>query len=260
MKKLSFLSVLISIILSYQMINAQTGAQMQIYRTGGSVDTYNLSDIDSITFIPCTTNISCGSSLTDSRDGKVYRTCQIGTQCWMRDNLNYGKFIYSSTPQTNNGIVEKYCYNDDLTSCASYGGLYKWYEAMNYDTIPGIQAICPAGWHFPTDKEVQTLEIAVGLPASEAGLVGWRGNIGAALTIGGSSGFDEIYGGYFNANYMEFLNYGEWGYWWTSNQAVPNYSAMNRAIDNSQPGVDRGVTAYQTDAEFVRCIKDLNSK
>ncbi len=33
---------------------------------------------------------SCGNNLTDIRDNKTYSTVQIGSQCWMASNLNYG--------------------------------------------------------------------------------------------------------------------------------------------------------------------------
>lgn len=61
--------------------------------------------------LPNNTNVfQCGQSLTDSRDGQTYNTVQIGNQCWMADNLNYGTMINASQDQTNNTIVEKWCY------------------------------------------------------------------------------------------------------------------------------------------------------
>jgi len=31
--------------------------------------------------------------MTDPRDGQVYPIVQVGTQCWMAKNLNYGTFM-----------------------------------------------------------------------------------------------------------------------------------------------------------------------
>jgi len=59
---------------------------------------------------------------------------------------------------SNNGILEKYCYNNDPAKCATFGGLYRWDEAMQYTTVQGTQGICPSGWHIPTDEELKVLE------------------------------------------------------------------------------------------------------
>ena len=105
---------------------------------------------------PCFTN--CGQPLTDSRDGQSYNTVQIANQCWMAQNLNVGSKINGSDEQSNNGTIEKYCYNNDAANCAVYGGLYQWDELMNYltssnATPSGRQGICPDGWHIPSEAE-----------------------------------------------------------------------------------------------------------
>ena len=99
----------------------------------------------------------CGNNLTDIRDSKIYPTVQIGTQCWMAANLNYGKYISSSQFQVDNCIAEKYCYNDNLVNCNNYGGHYQWDEMMQYDDTPANQGLCPPGWHVPMENEWQIL-------------------------------------------------------------------------------------------------------
>src|ERR1035437_1786144 len=64
--------------------------------------------------------------------GKIYSTIQIGTQCWLKENLDVGNMIHGIDTAKNNGIIEKYCYNDDPANCTTYGGLYQWNEAMQY--------------------------------------------------------------------------------------------------------------------------------
>ena len=61
--------------------------------------------------------------------------------------------------QTNNDIIEKYCFGNLSASCTTlgYGGLYQWDEAMQYVTTPGTQGICPTGWHIPTIEEFEIL-------------------------------------------------------------------------------------------------------
>ncbi len=56
---------------------------------------------------------------------------------------------------TNDGVIEKYCYDDNPANCDEYGGLYNWNEMMMYE--PGGKGICPDGWHIPSDYEWENL-------------------------------------------------------------------------------------------------------
>ena len=103
----------------------------------------------------------CGMKMSDSRDGKMYNTVKIGTQCWMAQNLNVGTLINGADDQADNMVIEKYCYNDLESNCCLYGGLYQWAEMVQYlngasnsvgwNPLPAgpVQGICPEGWHLP---------------------------------------------------------------------------------------------------------------
>ena len=131
---------------------------------GTKTISYSYTNVSSCTSI-MTRNIivlaatvfTCGSNLTDIRDNKVYPTIQIGTQCWMQKNLNYGTSLQGTTGQTDNCVNEKYCYSNDPANCTLYGGLYQWDEVMGYSNTPGAQGLCPPGWHIPTQAEWITL-------------------------------------------------------------------------------------------------------
>jgi len=94
---------------------------------------------------------------TDPRDGQVYSTVLIDDQCWMAENLNIGTMIDEPNYPANNQIIEKYCYSNIAGNCDVYGGLYQWSEMMQYSNTPGIQGICPTGWHLPELADYQTL-------------------------------------------------------------------------------------------------------
>jgi uncharacterized protein (TIGR02145 family) len=110
-------------------------------------------------------NIPCTGLPTVTYGGQIYNTVQIGNQCWMRENLNIGNMVNSAntdmshTECHNNGIIEKYCYQNNPAKCTTYGGLYTWDEMMQYSHSAGAQGICPAGWHIPTDPEWCTLNL-----------------------------------------------------------------------------------------------------
>jgi uncharacterized protein (TIGR02145 family) len=139
----------------------------------------------------------CGNPIT--YEGQEYNTVLIGTQCWMKENLNVGTMISGSQNQTNNSQIEKYCYNNDPANCPVYGGLYQWDEMMQYVTTQGVQGICPVGWHIPTNAEWTTLttylggESIAGGKMKETGYSHWNPpNTGAT----NESGFTALPGGH----------------------------------------------------------------
>lgn len=210
-----------------------------------------------------------------SYGGIVYNTVEIGSQCWMKENLNIGTKINSDSAvgyqQKNNGITEKYCFDNDTSLCAIYGGLYEWGEAMLYETTEGAQGICPNGWHIPTDKEWCTLaqyldensicgkydfrsSIVAGGMLKEEGTEHWRSpNEGAT----NSSGFTVLPGGIRDGNSGGFgeLSLGYWGEFWTSSQETEDYLAYSWGLQNSFAYLNH---MYECEAHgiSVRCLKD----
>jgi uncharacterized protein (TIGR02145 family) len=181
-----------------------TDQHLYVFNTSGNV--WKRVAYDTETISPFT----CGNVFVDPRDGKDYQTVQIGTQCWMAEGLNIGTKI-TSINQSDNGIIEKFCYQDNEAYCDLYGGYYQWDEMMQYGTTPGSQGICPYGWHVPSDVEYCTLTQFID-PTVNCAIIGWSGT-DAGLKMkstsgwsgGGngtnSSGFTALPGGYITSGF-----------------------------------------------------------
>jgi uncharacterized protein (TIGR02145 family) len=199
-------------------------------------------------------------------DSKYVNLVRIGTQIWMGENLNVGTRIDGSKDQTNNGISEKYCYNDVDYNCDIYGGLYQWNEMMQYNpaedtgkVIGTTQGICPDGWHIPIIKEWNNITIFLGGDSDaggklkEAGFAHWLApNKGAT----NESGFTGLPGGYLQANTTEFFEIGVFGCWRSSvlyTGTLDNLRTPYLRSDNSR--FDYGIS-YPKDGCSVRCVKN----
>lgn len=110
-------------------------------------------------------------SLTDERDGQVYKTVKIGTQVWMAENLNYADSLEDAVLQGG----ASFCYDYDSDNCAVGGRFYRWAAAMGLlptynnsraDTTllkrSNHRGLCPEGWHIPDTTEWNTLIATVG--------------------------------------------------------------------------------------------------
>jgi len=182
----------------------------------------------------------------DIRDDQTYKFVKIGTQLWMRDNMNY------YTPSGS------WCYEEISSQCESYGRLYDYISAIN---------ICPSGWHLPSDGEWKQLERYLGMSLSETHDVGWRytGDVGDKLKDGtqewyqynstgnNESGFTARPSGHrlSDGTFTDRL-YG--AAFWTSN-SYPGDLAWARYLSGIESGVHR-VTVPKNSGRSVRCIKN----
>ncbi|NVO18447.1 MAG: hypothetical protein HXX13_02040 [Bacteroidetes bacterium] len=198
---------------------------------------------------------TCGTSQVNY-GGQDYNTIQIGSQCWLKENLNIGSMINLPTAQTNNSTIEKYCYDNNESNCNIYGGLYQWDEAMQYITAEGAQGICPDGWHIPTLAEGMNLVSflgglsVAGGPMKEVGTDHWDPpNTGAT----NSSGFTALGGGnVFNG--LEFREIHQNFIMFTSTQyssvSAEEYSIWYNYVNVYQAHV------YKTRGLAIRCLKN----
>jgi uncharacterized protein (TIGR02145 family) len=177
---------------------------------------------------------------------------KLGSQCWLNENLNVGTMVTGVTNQTNNGILEKYCYADNLVNCGAYGGLYQWDEAMQYTTTPGTQGICPVGWHIPTDAELVTLYLAASGDGN-ALKKGGQGTGGGAGT--NTSGFSALLAGNRHAGDGIFYSLGANTVFWSSVEGDVTV-ALILNLFNSISYIDLSWTPNKTYGFSVRCLED----
>ena len=159
------------------------------------------------------------TSVTDY-DGNVYPVVQIGSQCWLAENLRVthspktGTCLVNTAGKTGNSVASyegskvAHWYNNDPDTYApkGYGLLYNWCAAMDtanpssYVEVPTAsnsgnnssfsftpsgnhRGICPEGWHVPTDAEWSAMELEVnGSDVSSA--TGDRGSHAGKLSTG----------------------------------------------------------------------------
>ena len=202
-------------------------------------------------------------SLTDTRDGKSYKTVRIGTQTWMAENLNYA---YSE------GTARSYCYDNDPANCEKYGRLYTWAAAMDSATVFGeggkgcgtdaectpayhARGVCPEGWHLPSDAEWMTLErfVANSLFGGKKDSVGyalkstsgWKKEYGRSWNGSDAFGFGALPttgDGYGNSEFWSATAYGIFTVFW---------SLAYEGTD-----LDEYITESRYYGKSVRCVKD----
>ena len=194
----------------------------------------------------------CPGTPTVTYAGKTYNTVLIGNQCWLKENLNVGTMIDSLQNQTDNNIIEKYCYRNDSANCNTYGGLYQWNEAMQYINSSGFQGICPDSWHIPTNEQIQTLLTGVNNNSNPLKAIGQGTGSGAGTN---TSGFTALLSGVrIPDNQFYYINY--LTLFWSSNKDLNvDTIAFNFQLWSDSWNTSRGFT-NQNFGFSVRCLKD----
>ena len=214
-----------------------------------------------------TTGTPCYGIPTVTYAGQTYHTVQIGGKCWLRENLNVGTMIDSTKDQTNNSIIEKYCYRNDPNNCAIYGGLYQWAEAVQYQNgatntslaLPeltgNVQGICPSGWHIPSNTEYDVLNTSVynngnALKAVGQGIIdSWGDGRGT-----NTSGFSSLLAGRRLTN-QSFLDLSYYTYFWSSTETNTGY-AYSMNLSYNIKTIDWICNNLKNFGFSVRCHKD----
>lgn len=209
--------------------------------------------------IPWSTSVGTWGTL--DYGGRTYKTVSIGTQTWMAENLNY-----AGTGTTPLGTCYLYSVVD---TCARFGRLYTWAEAMGLDTSNNstkapigdtkYQGICPAGWHVPNDADWKTLaDYATILNSAEPGTAlkaqkGWKANGTASGNGTDATGFRALPTGWLDPQLNGF-NIGKGALWVSATQiAESSFQGIALYHDNTEATTVLGTKTWSYP---LRCIKD----
>ncbi|MCQ2120222.1 MAG: fibrobacter succinogenes major paralogous domain-containing protein [Fibrobacter sp.] len=220
-------------------------------------------------------------TMTDERDGRVYKTVTIGSQTWMAENLNYAytgvRFSFSGYTSDSTS----WCYDNKPSNCESYGRLYTWAAAVDsaalVDAAVGlwscgygeicnfngfVRGVCPKGWHLPSQVDWETLLTSISSIVDDFAKYCIYEDAGKKLkTVGGWVDGSDTYA--FSALAAGerlytgiFAHMGSYARFWTSTDGK-NFEAYNLYIDDNYGSVIlyRGDSS-KNDALSVRCLKD----
>jgi uncharacterized protein (TIGR02145 family) len=213
--------------------------------------------------------IKFSTSIADS-EGNVYKTVPVGTQVWMAENLKSTR-LNDNTPIPNvpdslSWIVlttPGYSwYRNNADRNGKYGAIYNWFTVAT-------GALCPQGWHVPTQLEFRTLEQTLGVPADSTVVWGWRGKgVGTHMksTAGwdslgngdNQSGLNILPGGYRAWANGQYRGIGFITYLWTSTDDAINHKptvAWYRRLDATDSRV-YNATTEKTGGKSIRCMKN----
>ena len=220
----------------------------------------------------------CGIYKVSDFDGNEYHTIQLGTQCWMKENLRTTHFSNGMPiPMgSTTDYVNPYCYypNNQSANTHSYGLLYNWTAAMNSTSASssnpsGVQGICPTGWHLPSEAEwnilsnyLHTAEGAVcggfndNVAKALVSTTGWVSStepcaVGNEPWDNNASGFSAMPSGYYNGIYSAFASS---SCFWSTTE-VGNTNAFQFGILHNSAQVNVPFSGYgKNNAMSVRCV------
>lgn len=163
--------------------------------------------------------------------GNFYSTIQVGTQCWMKQNLRRTDV--------------EHCPVGDPVDMKKYGVHYYWTIVMNGESASsanpsGVRGLCPEGWHLPSVSEWEQLIAACGGTAIAGEYMKTEMNMSLA-------GFGY---GCRNSGVEASGLYGS-----TENDGYNNGIRITLDKNNQQAGISRymGMASYPYS---YRCLKD----
>ena len=207
-----------------------------------------------ITVVQCCTPVTpCPTAGPVTYNGYTYNTVQIGTQCWMIENLRTTKYR-DGTDITDGNTTS--VWKDATITTGKYCNNHGEGDGLFYDfyAASSTKNICPTGWHVPTRYEFETLQSSAGGSTQGNKLkdnVMWNGT--------NECGWKGVYGGYRapNGTYYDYQTSGTFchGVWWTKTSLGTSSAVDFRLYDNGGIQVNT-YGSEKKNGQYIRCIKD----
>jgi uncharacterized protein (TIGR02145 family) len=234
-------------------IKLPIGSEGQILKVSGGLPAWGNADF------------YCGLTTLKDIDNNTYSTVQIGTQCWMAENLRVRKYNdgtnipFDASGGTNGngtgvtwssltyGAHTLYGHDSTATSPSNltkYGYLYNWYAV-------GSMKLCPLGWHVPSVLEWTELINSIG--PNEGTKLKENSSLWALNTGTDDYNFSARPGG-FRSPVGEFFYISLSTFFWSTTEGG-TYGPYYYYLDRNSSSLSQS-NSNKTVGTSIRCIKD----
>ena len=235
----------------------------------GGCGSVSATGIITVTPAPCPATITYNSH--------AYKAVELGTQCWMAENLRTRKYndgtdipFDASGGVGGNGSDQTWSalqygahtiYRHDSTpttgNLAKYGYLYNWYavKGITSGETP-TKNICPDGWHVPTGSDWNKLVKSLDSGADTISNIPkiQSTTAGTILKSTGSGGFSALLGGFRAHNDGAFNSINGGAFYWSATE-VPG-GVEYRYLFSGNDGSVLKTGGSKPVGMSVRCLRD----
>ena len=193
---------------------------------------------------------AANNTLTDLRDGQVYKTVTIDSQIWMAENLNYLPedtvgTIYSGGTVCGGGEEKS---KIESQNCDEFGRLYLRKVALYQTDASNRQGICPDGWGIPQKKDWEKLVEFLGENAAEK--LKMDGTTWSTNPTN-ESGFSALKACNYNSILNQYVDCSAYFFYWNSSSDAYFFRLYDKSINAINYAYGQPPFMFS-----VRCLKE----
>ena len=238
-----------------------TKSGFKIKHSSGEIAKAMASYSASILISGSITAIECNGVTYQGHD---YPAVQIGTQCWLAENLR--NTATAAGPINSSGYA---AYNDDPSNVDAFGYLYTWYSAVGVaennnaempvttTTTSGetyVQGICPPNWAVPSHEDFEILNNYASGESRRLRDMNPQYWIPGEAGVTPNYNFNSRAGGFYNSVSNQFERMLLEDYYWESN-STPGSTEVTSAASAYYCSEIPFLTSKKSDMRSVRCIR-----